>query len=116
METKKCRTCSDIKPVTDFYKRKDCIDGYRSECKKCLLERSKVNYENNTEKIIDRVHKYYKENRYTILSLKKDYYIKNKDKIDAQKKIYRMINKGMIKEYEKKYYKAHKLLNQAVAS
>ncbi len=33
--TKTCRTCKEIKPISEFPKRKDSIDGYRNDCKKC---------------------------------------------------------------------------------
>lgn len=33
--TKKCRDCSEIKPVTEFYKQKKSPDGYSYICKEC---------------------------------------------------------------------------------
>jgi len=32
---KKCRTCKEIKPLSDFYRNKDCKDGHVSQCKEC---------------------------------------------------------------------------------
>lgn len=34
-DTKKCTTCKEIKPVTDFYKDIRRADGLKSQCKKC---------------------------------------------------------------------------------
>lgn len=33
---KKCSACHVIKPVTEFYKRKDSKDGYRGRCASCM--------------------------------------------------------------------------------
>ena len=38
---KKCRICKEVKPLTDFYKRKLNKDRHRNECKKCGLEYNK---------------------------------------------------------------------------
>lgn len=40
METKVCKTCGIEKPLTEFYFRKE-NNNYRTECKKCLLEKQK---------------------------------------------------------------------------
>lgn len=36
MMTKKCCTCDEDKPLTEFYKRKQSRDGYQSSCKGCM--------------------------------------------------------------------------------
>ena len=51
---KKCVACLEIKPLTDFYKRKDSSDGLRNDCKCCRKARSIHTYfakhETNKEK------------------------------------------------------------------
>jgi len=39
--TKKCRRCDSVKPVSDFYKRKDSKDGLNSWCKSCVRNANK---------------------------------------------------------------------------
>lgn len=33
---KRCRICNETKPLSEFYVRKDSLDGYRGDCKACL--------------------------------------------------------------------------------
>jgi len=33
--TKKCCTCKQVKPVSEFYKKPDRKDGFRTSCKNC---------------------------------------------------------------------------------
>jgi len=44
METKKCITCEEVKPVGEFYKRWGCTDKYNSSCKPCCNQKGKDNY------------------------------------------------------------------------
>jgi hypothetical protein len=37
--TKRCNTCGQIKPLSMFYKRTDRRNGYKSDCKDCILEK-----------------------------------------------------------------------------
>ena len=41
---KKCNKCHETKPLTDFYKFKDMVDGYRNECKSCRKMQTKNAY------------------------------------------------------------------------
>ena len=36
-ETKRCSRCQEVKPVSDFYKSDQWIDGLHVYCKKCVL-------------------------------------------------------------------------------
>ena len=56
--SKKCNVCLEIKPFSEFYKHKQCKDGYRPDCKKCKKEltynQQKEWRENNKEEIAKR--------------------------------------------------------------
>jgi len=41
VQTKKCSKCGEVKPLDQFYKRKEGILGVRSDCKKCGALRGK---------------------------------------------------------------------------
>lgn len=38
---KQCNVCNVIKPLSEFYLRKTCLDGYSGQCKQCELLRQK---------------------------------------------------------------------------
>ena len=40
METRICKTCGIEKEITEFYFRKE-NNNYRTECKKCMLDKQK---------------------------------------------------------------------------
>lgn len=89
METKKCSKCGEVKPITDFYKRKNSKDGYRNHCKQCVLKDRKTYQKENREKIIIRKHKHH---------------IKHKEEISAKNKEYRLKNRNKLLEKQRKYY------------
>lgn len=70
MDTKKCKTCLQIKPVTEFYKNSSSKTGYRSSCKECTSKKARANadpgknrsyYLENREKILAKARKKYKK-------------------------------------------------------
>lgn len=95
---KTCSNCGNSKHLSEFYKRKDSVDGYSGQCTSC----KKIWYENyrkNNKQSISKYNKkyrntdhgkkternYYKNNRDTILKRKKDYAIKNRNKLNIYK-------------------------------
>lgn len=46
---KLCSCCGIKKPLIEFYKQKNCLDGYRSKCKVCTKETKKQQYKNVKE-------------------------------------------------------------------
>ena len=46
---KQCRICLQEKEYAGFYPRDSAADGYRSECKKCCVEKSKARYRKDLE-------------------------------------------------------------------
>lgn len=49
MTTKKCSKCNEVKPVSEFAKRKDSKDGYRNDCKVCKVKREREAYQKNKD-------------------------------------------------------------------
>jgi len=43
---KVCSKCNTEKPLTDYYGHKKGKDGFDSYCKKCILEKRKIDYKN----------------------------------------------------------------------
>jgi len=109
---KKCSKCEIEKETTDFYKKKTCKDGFRSECKECTKlyldknkdkikeyrssynkserykELSKIRYIINREENLERVKEYREKNKETLSIKKKLYYEKNKEGILVKRKEY----------------------------
>lgn len=44
MKNKKCSSCNDVKPITEFHRRTDSEDGHKNQCKKCVSENRKLLY------------------------------------------------------------------------
>ena len=90
METKKCSTCGEAKPINEFYKEKSHKDGLSSQCKCCINKKQKEYRKNHPKerrkyqkKYLNKhkkehkkyVNKYKKEH---MVALLKDCYIKDK--------------------------------------
>jgi len=86
---KQCRVCLRNKDLAEFYSRKSSADGYRHDCKKCCIDKSKARYrkdvdasrvwhrENYRRKIEDnpRWHaEYYAKNKPVRLAYDAEYY------------------------------------------
>ena len=79
---KVCTCCGVKKPLIEFYKQKDCLDGHRSKCVICTKETKKQQYKNVKEEYKKRNCIWRKTNDRT------EYYAK-----------YREENKEKIKQY-----------------
>lgn len=55
MDKKICIVCNNEKEISEFYKDKTCKFGVRSECKECSKLKKKKYYEQNQDKIKNRV-------------------------------------------------------------
>ena len=50
-DMKQCRTCGEIKPLSEFYKHKEMADGTLNHCKCCVKTRVSQHREDNIEKV-----------------------------------------------------------------
>lgn len=96
MEEKKCKICGLIKPISDFYFRKD-NNKYRNECIECHKNIRKKYNINNKEKIKEKVKLYRKKNRKQILQKKAQYREKNREILKEKAKEYYKNNIEIIK-------------------
>jgi len=62
-KTKACSRCKVVKPVNEFYKRKDSKDGRRNDCKECKDEYNKEYREDNKEHYKQYDKQYYQDNK-----------------------------------------------------
>lgn len=123
METKICKKCGRELPLSEFYKNKNCKDGYLNVCKECfirqqkqynkerkeeILEYAKQYYQGNKEKKSEYNKQYRQEHKEEIAEHNKQYYKDNKEAILEQHKQYQQEHKEEINEYFKQYYQDNK--------
>jgi hypothetical protein len=102
MKTRKCSKCKKYKLIKYFYKRKDNLDGYRTDCKKCVNKQIKKYCLLNKEKINERKRKYYQTH-------KEKWIMREKlEKVKKQKREYMKKYHKTHSEYIKNYRKLHK--------
>ncbi len=125
MAPKRCCTCRETKPVTDFQKSRSMVDGLQRRCRVCQAaasarwwrqrgaidgtlqqrqsERRRRHYENNreTEKAAarDRSAHEYAVNRTAVLKRQRTYYAAEPDKFKARSKAYRQANPAKSNEF-----------------
>lgn len=112
-----CSKCKVEKEVSEFHRQKKSKDGFKSQCKSCVLIKEKErrdtpefkkkykDYLNSIPKDIKskRGKKYYENNKNSVLEKNKKYRRENKDKIGEINRLYREENKDSLKEKTKKY-------------
>jgi hypothetical protein len=133
-----CTVCCVEKPITAFYKRKQMLDGHRSECKECSLAKSykwrdenpeayKTSMENhraaNKDRILEADRMYRERNRAKIRARARERYAadptphkesvkrdaaKNPDRIAAALKRFHANNPEYRVKYNTQYYKANR--------
>lgn len=108
METKKCKVCSVVKPLSEYYKRS-------SRCKPCHKLKNAEWANNNAEKVKN----YYKDNQDELKKYSRERYSDNKEYHSQWMKEYYKDNKERIKkinkswkesnpDYNKEYYQKNK--------
>ena len=118
-ETKICKKCNIIKPLSEFSKNrsecKSCIREYNKEYQKknkeAILQQRKLYRETHKEELSRMYHEYYLNNTDKRKAYVKEYNKKNKEKVLAKHKEYREIHKEQIKDYyesHKEYFKEYK--------
>ena len=119
---KTCSKCKIEKDFNEFHKFKNSKDGFKSQCKSCILskererrltEEYKVKSKQYSQSIPKEVKKeykikYYIKNKESILHKNKEWRENNKDYISEYSKKYREENKEILSEYKKIHYNENK--------
>ena len=90
MESKACKICQEVKPLTDFYNRtKDNNTFYYTRCKECeRIARApdqKAYRESNKEKIAQRKKEYTQENKEKVNEYQTEY--RNRPEVKERSKV-----------------------------
>lgn len=127
---KTCKKCGETKSFQNFYKAASCIDGFRGECKTCVLASQAARYKaspdakkdnakrwrrNNPEKAKNRDKEYYRNNKEVISVTNKLYVEKNAEKIKAYQKEWRTLNEEKVRCYFRKYNRQQRATNPQFA-
>jgi hypothetical protein len=101
METKKCKTCEQVKNVDEFHKHSTNKDGKRSNCKKCRS----ADFKKNKVKIREYRRQLKLRNPEKIKEQKRLDYLKNKERYIERATERYQNKKDEIKDYFSSYYK-----------
>lgn len=101
MDDKRCSLCGAIKPISNYYKRVDSLDGYRNECMACLSERCKAKYKNNSEYSKQKAIEWYRNNKAIAHQRSKEWVKANSKKRNKINKKHYQNNKEKKKVYQR---------------
>lgn len=113
--SKTCSKCKEVKPRTEFCKRREAKDGLKYQCKACdkqwrqenrqrISECRKQYYQENREKMLEDMKQYRQESRQRISEYKKRYYQENREYF----KQWYQENREKMLEYSKQYYQENR--------
>lgn len=101
LRAKTCTKCGEVKPVSEFGKRKSCKFGINSECLVCTYLRGLQYAKDNSEKVKLQRAEHYQANRDTIIANARAYAIENKEATKAKGANWRANNKEKAASYSK---------------
>jgi len=79
-QTKRCKTCGEVKPASAFYKNATLSDGLSSSCKECKRAYQRQWRADNREKHRSYVHQYYQEHKEECQAYRKQWAIENAER------------------------------------
>lgn len=83
MVTKVCSKCGEEKFLGEYYKKKGCLYGVNSYCKKCHLKIKQEERQKNPEKYRQQTKKYYESTKEIQLIKKKNWIKNNREKYNS---------------------------------
>lgn len=107
MNSKECRDCHQVKPLSEFYKDKTKTGGYRHSCKQCVLAKNLEYRQNNREKIRkqrrERWAKHKEELKPRKNELAREYHQRHKEEKNQWQREYRRAHPEKIRDYQKRH-------------
>ena len=80
---KQCRLCGELKDLSLFFKREGSSDGFRTECKACLIAKTSARYYANHEKNKEWHRQHHQKKIEANPNWYAEHYAKNKDRMAA---------------------------------
>jgi len=100
---KTCSKCNTTKTLSEFYTHKGTKDGYRPECKTCVIRRSSTWAAEHVEHNKVRQQHHRENNLEAYKERDRLYYIKNKDKRNAYSRLQYQLHRDTRREYNRVY-------------
>ena len=88
METKRCTKCGEVKPVSEFHKKKRARDGRQARCKACVKAYAAEWYVRNRERINERNAAWDAANRERRREVNSAWHAKNREHVAERKAAY----------------------------
>lgn len=105
---KECRVCGDVKPVTEFNKKSNSKDGYRTDCRNCSKKKDLEYAAKNREAAKLRAKKWHHENKKRANENSKRWRQENPERSKELIKLWEQKNKERVRELNKAWKKANK--------
>lgn len=84
MTSKTCSRCKEVKPVSEFHKRKNRKSGLRSQCKKCINAANRRYREANKEKVRERTRRWSESNKEKVAEKTRRYRENNRNQLSRK--------------------------------
>jgi len=107
MSDKKCRKCREVKPLDEFYKHSDCLDGHVCTCKECYRSASKIDRNVRREHFRAKNKENYEKHKSARQEYSKKYMHDHKQEKSEYCKIWREQNHVELLAKKKAYYYSH---------
>ena len=104
---KVCTYCKTWKPIDLFYKSSSSNDGYRPDCKPCILYRQRQRYNEKRDEILRDRQEYYQRNRRRIIDRNSEYQRKYIDERREYHRNYYWRNLEQRRRYQKELRNSH---------
>lgn len=111
---KQCKSCGEIKPLSEFYTHSAMLDGRLNHCKVCVKSRVNKHRTDNIERIRE-----YDRNRPNQSERVKKNCERVKQKRNSGDEVFKESDRNRIRDYRKRNpekYKAHGCVNNALRS
>lgn len=111
---KTCSKCRQVKPKTDFNRKKSSRDGLNSQCRPCNKETKRAWNEANREKYLEMKRSHYRRNKEKISLANKEYYRQNREKVRATNDAWSERNRERHLESKRRWYEKNKDRHRAL--
>jgi len=101
---KRCSTCGELKPPSEFFQDKNKRDGYRYDCKSCKKKYDNANRETIKERHAIWHKQYYATNTEKLKRKRKNYYTANGEVMRERSRYYYNVNREEEKKKKRDFY------------
>ncbi len=98
---KSCRLCGELKPLSEYFNRKDSFDGKTTACKSCTKEGNTANYRKNKKAHYERGKRWIEKNKQKHEEYQAEYKRRNAEHILATNRQWKKDNPDKVAIYSK---------------